>query len=77
MKVAEGVEAIKLTANVMGRESSIYLTLFWDDESVVLVDTGFPGMEQQIQEVFVKAGVPFERLKKVIITHQDIDHIGS
>ena len=77
MKVAEGVEAIKLTANVMGRESSIYLTLFWDDESVVLVDTGFPGMEQQIQEVAAKAGVPFERLNKVIITHQDIDHIGS
>lgn len=77
MKIANGVEALELTANLMGRQSTIYLTLFWDEESVVLVDTGFPGLEQQIQEVIEKAGISFEKLSKVILTHQDIDHVGS
>ncbi|WP_434509949.1 MBL fold metallo-hydrolase [Desulfitobacterium sp. AusDCA] len=77
MKIADGVEALELTVNLMGRQSTIYLTLFWDEESVVLVDTGFPGLEQQIQEVIEKAGVSFEKLNKIILTHQDIDHIGS
>jgi len=41
------------------------------------VDAGFPGMLHQIREAMARAGVPFDRLDKVIVTHQDIDHIGS
>jgi glyoxylase-like metal-dependent hydrolase (beta-lactamase superfamily II) len=44
---------------------------------VVLVDAGFPDQLHQIREAMGTAGVPFDRLDKVIITHQDIDHIGS
>lgn len=77
MKIANGVEALELTINLMGRQTTIYLTLFWDEESVVLVDTGFPGLEQQIEEAIEKTGVSFEKLNKVILTHQDVDHIGS
>jgi glyoxylase-like metal-dependent hydrolase (beta-lactamase superfamily II) len=32
---------------------------------------------QAIREAMDKLGVPFRRLDKVIITHQDVDHIGS
>ncbi|AFM43343.1 Zn-dependent hydrolase, glyoxylase [Desulfosporosinus acidiphilus SJ4] len=77
MKIANGVEALELTVNLMGRQTTIYPTLFWDEKSVILVDAGFPGLEQQIRAVIEKAGVPYARLNKVIITHQDIDHIGS
>ncbi|MGA2886028.1 MAG: MBL fold metallo-hydrolase [Halobacteriota archaeon] len=41
------------------------------------MDAGFPGMLHQIREAMARAGVPFDRLDKVIVTHQDIDHIGS
>jgi len=34
-------------------------------------------MLHQIREAMARAGVPFDRLDKVIVTHQDIDHIGS
>jgi glyoxylase-like metal-dependent hydrolase (beta-lactamase superfamily II) len=77
MRVANGVEVLKLPMKIFGRQSTIHPTLIWDDDTVVLVDTGFPGQLQQIREVMGRAGVPFERLDKVIITHQDIDHIGS
>ncbi len=36
-----------------------------------------PGQVQQIQEAMGKAGVLFNHLKRVILTHQDIDHIGG
>lgn len=77
MKIADGVEALELTVNLMGRETTIYPTLFWDEESVILVDAGFPGLGQQISEAIESTGVSFKRLNKVIITHQDIDHVGS
>ena len=77
MRVANGVEVLELPMQIFGRQSPIHPTLIWDDDTVVLVDTGFPGQLQQIHEVMGRAGVPFERLDKVIITHQDIDHIGS
>ncbi len=77
MKIAQGIKAIELTVNVMARQSVIYPTLIWDDENVVLVDAGFPGMLPVIREGISGAGIDFGRLNKIIITHQDIDHIGS
>jgi glyoxylase-like metal-dependent hydrolase (beta-lactamase superfamily II) len=77
MKIAEGVEMLELNTNLTERAGTINPTLIWDDRSVVLVDTGLPGMVPQLKEAFEKAGVPFERLDHVIITHHDIDHIGS
>lgn len=63
--------------NLMGRESTIYPTLIWDDETVILVDAGVKNSLPGIKEAMEKAGVPFERLNKIVVTHQDIDHIGG
>jgi len=52
-------------------------TVIWDKNSLILIDTGFPGQLQQIREAFEKEGIPFNKLNMVILTHQDIDHIGS
>ncbi|SCN08069.1 Protein of unknown function [Bacillus wiedmannii] len=43
----------------------------------VLIDTGFPGQFEDIQIEMEKVGVSFDKLKVVILTHQDLDHIGS
>jgi glyoxylase-like metal-dependent hydrolase (beta-lactamase superfamily II) len=77
MKIATGVEMLEISAQLLGRQSTIYPTVFWDAETVILVDTGHPGQLPLIRQEMEKAGVPFARLSKVIITHQDIDHIGS
>lgn len=52
-------------------------TLIWDNETAVLIDTGMPGQLDQIRTAMNDAGVPFEKLKAIIVTHQDLDHIGS
>lgn len=44
---------------------------------VVLIDTGFPGQVKDLRLAMEKAGVSLDKLKGVILTHQDVDHIGS
>jgi glyoxylase-like metal-dependent hydrolase (beta-lactamase superfamily II) len=77
MKVANGVEVFELKTNMMGRQTEIHPTLIWDEHEVILVDTGIPGQLPEIREAMENAGVPFNKLSKVILTHQDRDHIGS
>jgi glyoxylase-like metal-dependent hydrolase (beta-lactamase superfamily II) len=77
MKIFDGIEMLEISASVMGIENIIHPTLLWDGETVILVDTGFPNLLADIQTAVELAGVPFERLSDVILTHHDIDHIGS
>ncbi|MCR8635070.1 MBL fold metallo-hydrolase [Paenibacillus radicis (ex Xue et al. 2023)] len=77
MKIANGVEMLEISATVMGKMDVIHPTLIWDEDTAVLVDTGFPGQMPLIIEAMEKAGVPFKKLNKIIMSHQDLDHIGS
>ncbi|MFK4012997.1 MBL fold metallo-hydrolase [Bacillus cereus] len=73
MKIAEGVEMLQLKF----QEFIIHPILLWNDEMAVLIDTGFPGQFEDIQVEMERVGVSVDKLKVVILTHQDIDHIGS
>jgi glyoxylase-like metal-dependent hydrolase (beta-lactamase superfamily II) len=42
-----------------------------------LVDTGLPGQFDAIAAALAEAGVRVADLKRIILTHQDIDHVGS
>jgi glyoxylase-like metal-dependent hydrolase (beta-lactamase superfamily II) len=43
----------------------------------VLVDTGLPGQLDTIATKLADASVRVQDLKQIILTHQDIDHVGS
>ncbi|MFD0697020.1 MBL fold metallo-hydrolase [Paenibacillus sp. GCM10027628] len=77
MKIANGIEMLEISAPVMGGIDVVYPTLLWDDHEAVLVDTGYPGLVSQIKDAIEQAGVSFDHLTKIIISHQDLDHIGS
>jgi glyoxylase-like metal-dependent hydrolase (beta-lactamase superfamily II) len=77
MKIENGIYMLEMSANIMGMTIDINPTVIWDKDSLVLIDTGFPGQLHQIREAFEKEGIPFSKLNMVILTHQDIDHIGS
>jgi len=77
MKIADGVEMLKLPMNMGGMVSMIYPTLIWDDNTVILVDAGLPDQIEEIREKMNRTGVLFEKLNMIIVTHQDIDHIGA
>nr|WP_060860010.1 MBL fold metallo-hydrolase [Paenibacillus riograndensis] len=73
MNIAEGVAVIPLEIEGILLNS----TLMWDEHRSILIDAGFHGHGEQIVNGMRKAGVPFEQLSAVILTHQDIDHIGG
>ena len=77
MKIADGIEMLKLPMNIMGMERIIYPTLIFDNDTVILVDAGVTNSLPEIKRAMEDTGVPFDRLNKIIVTHQDIDHIGG
>lgn len=77
MKIADGLEMLEIAAGFMGRQTLVRPALIWDSAAVILVDTGFPGQLPALRAAMDQAGVAFDKLNKIIITHQDIDHIGG
>ncbi|WP_238859373.1 MBL fold metallo-hydrolase [Clostridium sp. YIM B02569] len=73
MKIAEGLDVLELGSE----ERRMNATLIWDDKNVILIDAGLPGQIENIREEVEKAGVSFDRINKIIITHHDLDHMGS
>ena len=77
MKIAENAAMLPLTASVPGREMTFYMTLAWDDNNLVLMDAGIPEQAQAIAQLIANEGFDVKNLTHIIITHQDMDHIGS
>ncbi|WP_027092586.1 MBL fold metallo-hydrolase [Cohnella thermotolerans] len=78
MHAKSGIEILPISIPMPdNRVMTIHPTLLWDENSLVLVDTGMPGMLPSIAEQIAKAGFAVDRLSAVVLTHQDIDHIGS
>lgn len=72
MRIAEGISLLEIKMHSKG--AIIYPTLLWDEDNVILIDIGMPGQLLKITEAIEDEGVPYKRLNKVIITHQDLDH---
>jgi glyoxylase-like metal-dependent hydrolase (beta-lactamase superfamily II) len=47
------------------------------EKGLTLVDTGLPGQAAMILEKLEAEGLSRSDLKRILITHQDVDHIGS
>ncbi len=76
MKLAKGLEVLTMP-NPFNPFFTINLTLIFDNQDTVLIDTGYPGNLKNIKTGLINALVPYEKINKVIITHQDFDNIGS
>lgn len=73
MEISKGVEMLQLDFH----GNIIHPMLLWDQDMAVLIDTGFPGQIEDVRAAMAKVGVSLDKLKVVILTHQDMDHIGS
>ncbi|WNS78185.1 MBL fold metallo-hydrolase [Domibacillus sp. DTU_2020_1001157_1_SI_ALB_TIR_016] len=77
MKITDGIEMLSLEYQVSGQKIVLNPTLLWDEEAAILVDTGMPGALHNVSDAIKSTGLSFGRLKNVILTHQDLDHIGN
>lgn len=60
-----------------GQKNHINPSLIISKNELTLVDTGYPNFLPFIENQILKNGYDMKNLKNIIITHYDIDHIGS
>lgn len=69
---------LSLTADFGSGPSLLHPVLILDHEAGhTLVDAGIPGMANAIRTELAGQGLKLSDIKRVIITHHDLDHIGS
>jgi glyoxylase-like metal-dependent hydrolase (beta-lactamase superfamily II) len=65
------------TLEIVERSGVFHPTLVWDDDDVVLIDTALPDRLPSLAAAASTVGIELGGVDRIIITHQDIDHIGS
>jgi glyoxylase-like metal-dependent hydrolase (beta-lactamase superfamily II) len=79
MKIAEDIYVLPIPRDSQGADGFLNLTLILDDDNGnTLVDAGLPGQEEAIGAALGNAGgIGVRDLRRIIFTHQDLDHVGS
>lgn len=62
---------------VAGQISTIYPTVIKTENEVVLVDCGYEETFDQFKVELAKLGTPLTAITKLVISHDDIDHLGA
>ena len=73
MRIAKNVEMLE----IVGENGALYPVLVWGGNELVLIDAALPGQTDALRDAVKGAGLSLEKITKVILTHQDLDHIGS
>jgi glyoxylase-like metal-dependent hydrolase (beta-lactamase superfamily II) len=58
-------------------KASYHPVILKSNNEMILVDCGLPGSLPKIKESAMAQDMNIDNLTKVVITHQDIDHVGS
>lgn len=78
MRLNDDVHVLELPAVFGGDSFSVNLSLVMDlAKGPTLVDTGVPGQQEAIAVAMANAGVEVEDLGRIVLTHHDLDHVGS
>ena len=78
MQLNDDVHVLPLSMVRDGQTRTLNLSLIVDPaEGPTLVDTGLPGQLDQIASALAEAGVGLQDLRRIVLTHQDVDHVGS
>jgi glyoxylase-like metal-dependent hydrolase (beta-lactamase superfamily II) len=60
-----------------GQPAPLNVSVIRDPAGLTLVDTGVPGMAEPIRAALAADGLAAEQVTRIILTHHDLDHIGS
>jgi glyoxylase-like metal-dependent hydrolase (beta-lactamase superfamily II) len=69
MKIIENVFVVP------GVTANLYVIV--DDDGLTLVDAGLPRSEKKVLDYIASLGKSARDVKRIILTHSDIDHVGS
>lgn len=68
---------LRLHYSLDGVEQALCPVVLFGAEDTVLVDCGYPGSLEQLEEALRACGVEPGALTKLVLTHQDDDHMGG
>lgn len=71
MKITEDVYMFE---SMKGKGAYAYVVL---GSEITLIDTGMPGSWKKIEKGLVEIGIRLGQVKHILITHNDVDHVGS
>ena len=78
MKLNDDLFVLALPIQRDDQTQFLNLSLILDETNgSTLVDTGLPGQQEAIAAALAEANIRVQDLKRIILTHQDIDHVGS
>jgi glyoxylase-like metal-dependent hydrolase (beta-lactamase superfamily II) len=78
MRLGEYAEALELSMTFMGMKSTIHPVVLWEGrEGMTLIDTGYPGQLPEIESALTSFDLKLKDIRRIFLTHQDLDHIGS
>ncbi|MBB3112300.1 glyoxylase-like metal-dependent hydrolase (beta-lactamase superfamily II) [Paenibacillus phyllosphaerae] len=77
MQATHRLTMLTLTAHLLGEERTIHPVLLQDQHGAVLIDAGYPGQLPLLTSALQGANAALTNLTTIIVTHQDIDHIGG
>lgn len=63
--------------NVHWLEGSVNIFLFVEEDGLTLVDAGYPRSEKKVLSAVQALGHQPRDVKRILVTHSDIDHVGS
>ncbi len=70
-------EILDLKYNFGDMEQHLFPVVLFGDCDVVLIDCGYPGSLDLLEEQLRKHNIQPEELTRLILTHQDDDHMGA
>jgi len=68
MQIAKNIKMLTI--------DNMHPILLWDENSLALIDTGYPRHTNELIKAIADAGFDARNLTHIILTHQDIDHVG-
>ena len=77
MKIKENIYILELPNINPQSNDFVYPTVIKDGSNLTLIDTGYPKQIEYIKSALEKDGLDINNIKTIILTHQDIDHIGN
>lgn len=70
-------DCLREAVHFQGKTMSSMAYAVVEDDGITLIDTGFPGFEQQILQELRKISPACASIKRILLTHADHDHIGN
>lgn len=78
MKVTDSLYVLPIQMKTSAGEDILHLSLILDEQhGPTLVDAAIPGKAEEIADALKELGLGLSDIRRLILTHQDMDHIGS